>query len=239
MTRPRLATVASATVASAIAFYIITRSGLAGTLAGAAVASMISTGTAHWVGGGLDRCSTWWLERRRPTGGDQPSEADEETTRVLEPQQTELFPATTPEAALPGAVGTRPSERPAWLRALPTWGPVILAVLAIAVSGYAVVTGHPLERVVIKERVVGPTTQRVVVQRETVTVTVPVPSGTASGRAAGPAPTVPSASSPGTSVGPPATTTTTAGTTTTTTSPTTTTSGPTTVTSQPTSVNGG
>src|SRR5659263_668776 len=71
MDRPRISTVASAALASALAFYIITRSGLAGTLAGAAVASMISTGTAHWVGGGLDRCSTWWLERRRLTGEDE------------------------------------------------------------------------------------------------------------------------------------------------------------------------
>ena len=154
MTRPRITTVVSAALASAAAFFVITRSGLAGTLGGAAVASMVYTGTSHWAGQGIAHLARLWLKRRDSTA-----------------------PATVEPG---GAAETTPAATPPWRpgRVARSWGPVALGVVALAVSGYSLVTGSPLERVIVQERIIEkPVVQhQVVVQKEIVTVTVTVPA---------------------------------------------------------------
>lgn len=170
MTRPHMKTVASAALASAAAFFVLTRSGLAGTLAGAAVASMVYTGTSHWAGQGLERAARWWLARR---GG--ATETMETDVAGAAPAGIEVVAAAAPRATRAAAASGSPSLR----RLARTWGPVVLGVLALSASGYSLVTGSPLERVIIRERVVEkPVVQeRVVVHTETVTVTVPANGG--------------------------------------------------------------
>jgi hypothetical protein len=173
MTRPRITTIASAALSSAAAFFVLTRSGLAGTLAGAAVASMVYTGTSHWAGQGLERAVRWWLSRR----GHAPEAVSAQ----------DIEPGKGPEAgARPGGDAARAPELTALRPAAPygalgrlarTWGPVALAVVALTVSAFSLVTGSPLERVIVRERVVETPVDRVVVQTETVTVTVPVSGG--------------------------------------------------------------
>lgn len=62
-------------------------------------------------------------------------------------------------------------------RALAAWAPLVLALAAFGASGYSLVTGAPIETVIVRERVVEkPVVQeRVVMHTETVTVTVPAP----------------------------------------------------------------
>jgi hypothetical protein len=212
MNRPRVTSIASAALSSAAAFFVLTRSGLAGTLAGAAVASMVYTSTSHWGGQGLERIARWWIVRR---GGvvATPPVAEPGAAPVVEPvigSGAGSAEDVVAETAL-GPAGLRP-WKPA--RLARRYGPVALAVAALAVSGYSLATGSPLERVIIHERIVEkPVVQeRVVVQKETVTVTVPV---------TGEQPTTitaaPSSSSTTTSTAAPTTTTTTVPPTTTTT----------------------
>lgn len=199
--RPRVLAIFIAGVASATGFFVITRSGLAGTLAGAAVASMIYTGAAHGVGVAVDRGAVWWIERRRErlaeSGSiqDGPSEASDarggstETIGVGGDEGSGLTVAVGPSlAGSLGATATAPAgDRRRTGRVIATWGPPVLAVLALAVSAFSVATGTPLETVVVRERVVERPVvkERVVVEQSTVTVTVPVvvaatPSGDSS-----------------------------------------------------------
>jgi hypothetical protein len=191
MNRPRITSVASAALASAAAFFVITRSGLAGTLAGAAVASLVYTSTSHWGGQGLERVARWWIARRGGTGAATPVRETEPAPRAgpmaAPGAESIAAPHDEPTAPCDAVPVVNPSleEVPAHTRRgrvkvgrlARRYGTVVLAVAALAVSGYSLVTGAPLERVIVQERVVEkPVVQeRVVVQRETVTVTVPVP----------------------------------------------------------------
>jgi hypothetical protein len=188
MDRPPFSTVLSAAVASAAAFFVITRSGIAGTLAGAAVASLVYTGASHGVRHALER-----LVRRIRVGEPPAAEAPVDEARSAELRR----PARS-------AVGT--------------WGPLLLASGALVASLYSITTGSPIERVVVRERVVEKpvVTERVVVQTQTVTVTQPAqdhgsqpgagtPTTTTTVAATGPAATTTT-----TSTAPPTTTTTSA-----------------------------
>src|SRR5680860_1064311 len=62
--RPSALAMITAAAASASAFVVITKSGLAGTLVGAAVFSAVYHGASHWIGNLFERAVTWWLERR-------------------------------------------------------------------------------------------------------------------------------------------------------------------------------
>lgn len=161
MDRPRISTVVSAAVASAVAFYVITRSGLAGTLGGAAVASLVYTGASHGVHRAVER-----LVCRGERAVDHTAEDKRPSPEPLEPSKP---PAPSVLPAL-----KRPLRRP-MTRMAATWGPVLLAGAALVAALYSMTTGTPLERVVVHERVVEKpvVTERVVVQTRTVTVTQP------------------------------------------------------------------
>jgi hypothetical protein len=196
--RPRIATVVIAGVASAAGFFVITRSGLAGSLAGAAMASMIYTGAAHGLGAVIDRGASWWI-RRRDTGGPSGECATPSTSHptLAEAAPTGGSTGAPAEEGAPGGQTTPAGERHAsrngvrtatpdgrsgsWFldvfprRRLATWVPVALGVLALGVSAYALLAGEPLERVIVRERVVDRPVveERIVVQHDVVTVTVP------------------------------------------------------------------
>ncbi|MHB0981016.1 MAG: hypothetical protein ACYC5Q_13280 [Thermoleophilia bacterium] len=226
--RPSALTMITAAAASAAAFFVITKSGLAGTLMGAAVFSAVYHGASHWLGSAVERAATWWLARRRGEEGERhmlveggpeyqaltaASAADSAavTSTAADPAaapsgdlEADSFAAfaidsptdsATDLVAPPGTESVRAAfarvgvlaralvpTRPAGVRVrrvLAVWGPLVLALAALGASGYSVVTGEPIERVIIRERVVEKPVieERVVVQRETVTVTVTVPSG--------------------------------------------------------------
>jgi hypothetical protein len=168
--RPSPFTMITAAAAAAASFFVITKSGIAGTLMGAAVFSAVYSGASHWLGHAVERGASWWLERRG--------------VEVNEPEQDESELANEPEPE-PSAE-RRLVSSPGFLRARRitlTWAPLALAVAAVAASGYSMATGTPIERVIIRERVVEKPVveERVVVERETVTVTVPVPGSGGSG----------------------------------------------------------
>jgi len=184
MGRPPFSTVLSAAVASAAAFLVITKSGIAGTLAGAAVASLVYTGASHGVRHALERLA------RRLWAGD-------------------LAEAAAPGEEAPPLVKLRSSRS-----AVATWGPLVLATGALVTSLYSITTGTPIERIVVRERVVDRpvVTERVVVQTETVTQ----PTQAQRSRPAADTPTTtttvagpgPAATTTSTSSAPPTTTTT-------------------------------
>lgn len=180
--RPSALTMITAAAASAAAFYVITKSGIAGTLVGAAVFSAVYHGASHWLGGAAERGASWWLDRRGVEVGER-SGAGEAAPDSDLMADAETAVATTVGPAAERAVGTASSKSGQSAsvqvrRALAVWGPLILALAALGASGYSVVTGEPIERVIIRERVVEKPVveERVVVQRETVTVTVTVPA---------------------------------------------------------------
>jgi hypothetical protein len=100
MTRPRLTTVLSAALASALAFFVLTRSGLAGTLGGAAVASLVYTGASHWAGQGIERVARVWLKRRDAAAKLEGAEATAEAEVTSEAQATP-DPATVQSSGAP------------------------------------------------------------------------------------------------------------------------------------------
>lgn len=181
----------TAAAASAAAFFVITKSGLAGTLMGAAVFSAVYHGASHWFGSAVERAATWWLARRRGEAIEEHAPAEGvPASQALAAAAAADPVAITATAADPVTAFARVGvvaralvpARPAGVRlrrALAVWGPLVLALAALGASGYSVVTGEPIERVIIRERVVEKPVveERVVVQRETVTVTVTVPSG--------------------------------------------------------------
>ncbi|MBU2603795.1 MAG: hypothetical protein KKA32_16820 [Actinobacteria bacterium] len=231
-TRPSILAMLSTAIAAAVGFFVITRSGIAGTLVGAAVFSVVYTGAAHWIGHALERLAGWWLDRRGMSRAETPAEslgtqAESLSLTEVHPArvaaQTATAPATDVEQSVHAATesatepdtdrAAHPSRQPgAFLRrfgTLPpprklaaTWGPLLLAVAAFGASGYSIVTGTPIERVIVRERVVEKPVveERIIVQHETVTVTVPVP-GTAHGTVTvtPPPSTTPTTLPPGTS----------------------------------------
>ena len=206
MTRPHIATVATAALASSAAFYVITRSGLAGTLVGAAVASMVYTGTSHWVGSGLERCTGWWRERTVGSPGDPGLAGGAAETGEVEPRSGADTSTLSATSALEAAAGREVADFPApppWRRLPARWAALALAAAALGTSAYSVVSGTPIERVIVRERVVEkPVIQeRVVIQKETVTVTVPAktPSKGPTGDETPAAPTTTSTETPTTS----------------------------------------
>lgn len=167
MAQPRITTVIAAGVASAVAFTVITRSGLAGTLAGAAVASMVITGATHGLVHVFDRLALWWQRRRAGETGVPP---DVSPSSWTDGKQI----AAPTRSAMSGVV-----HRPRWQKRAVLVAPYLLAVGALGVSGYSLVTGKPIERVIVRESVVQPGTT--VISVVTVTVPVTVPGGAPGG----------------------------------------------------------
>ncbi len=177
--RPSALAMITAAAASAASFFVITKSGIAGTLVGAAVFSAVYHGSSHWLGGAAERVAAWWLDRRGVKVGALEGHADDAAAAETAAETTDNALGARSALAADAAVPVAP-RRPAALRtrrALAVWGPLVLAVAALGASGYSVVTGEPIERVIIRERVVEKPVveERVVVQTETVTVTVTAP----------------------------------------------------------------
>ena len=160
MDRPPFNTVLSAAVASAVAFFVITKSGIAGTLAGAAVASMVYTGASHGVRHALERL-IGDVRRRFFSSAEAPLD--------------EAPPAVSAEAPGGMAAGTlllpsSPGHRRPAKTVTATWGPVVLAAAALLTSVYSMTSGTPIERIVVQERIVERpvVTERVVVRTQLV-----------------------------------------------------------------------
>ncbi|GAB4254281.1 MAG: hypothetical protein Kow00122_12370 [Thermoleophilia bacterium] len=177
MERPRLSTILSAALASSAAFYVITRSGLAGTLAGAAVASLVYNGASHWVGGACERGMEWWRRRRSLTAG-ATGGGTEGARRGVEPGGPAVEETAIPASTAAPAGRAQAPVLSGWRRRAVRWAPLVLAAAALGASIYSVAAGTPLERVIVRERVIEkPVVERqVVIQKETVTVTVPAPT---------------------------------------------------------------
>lgn len=238
--RPSILAMLSTAIAAAAGFFVITRSGIAGTLVGAAVFSVVYSGASHWIGHGLERLAGWWLDRRgiarevthadplvtradplAPTEVLTAQVSAEITTAVAQDAELRLepgvktgaephaepaaYPHAEPAADLrleSGASPRRFGAFPPVRKLVATWGPLLLAVAAFGASGYSIVTGTPIERVIVRERVVEKPVieERIVVQRETVTITVPVPGAVHDGGwVSPPATTTPTTLPPGTS----------------------------------------
>ena len=240
MNRPRIATIVSSALASALAFFIITKSGLAGTLGGAAVASIVATSMSHWTGVGLEHGSLWFRRRvvnvrtasneeetaapeepapEAATVSVAPAEALSDETTLVAPVPTEGTDALSRPLVVPG----RRTSPTVWRRRLVTWGPFVLGMLALGVSAYSLGTGTPLERVIVRERVVEKpkVVEHVVVEKQTVRITVPTQTSQAPSQppAVSTSPAADSTSSATTTTAPRATTTTSAPRVTTTTAP--------------------
>jgi len=166
-------------VGSAAGFYVITQSGLAGTLIGASVAAIVYVGTAQWLapgvekGGHLIRAKT--LGKR--SAGDPPLAVGAKTGEYQE-AEGRIGTAGHPWSGA-GKVGDASggaSEHGGLRGRFVAWVPAALGVAALLISIYAVQGQEPLERIILREKVVEKpvVTERVVVERETVTVTVPV-----------------------------------------------------------------
>ncbi len=136
MSRPRLAAIISAIVASVTAFFVITRWGLAGTLAGAAVFAIVYNLVSHWSNEGLDRLGHWLRRRRGRTVGAVPAR--------------ESPPASVGNPTIYATRGTSGRHR----RLLWQWALVGVTVLTFAFSVYSFVSARVVEKVVVREQVI-------------------------------------------------------------------------------------
>jgi hypothetical protein len=198
--KPGFGTIAAGAIASGAAFFVLTRLGLFGTVTGAVVASIIYIAASHWIGRGLERGKGLVkivLARHRAAelpvqsalGATHPSPEMDGTegnaqnrgadgATEAEPVSTAGGPAVAGGPDLVGgpAVNGGVGRSEIWRRTSLRWAPAAVSVLALVVSAYIAAAG-PLERVVVREvvRENPVVTERVVVERDTVTVTVTVP----------------------------------------------------------------
>jgi len=117
------------------AFFVITRWGLAGTLAGAAVFAIVYNLVSHWSNEGLDRLVRWLRRRRGRTVGAPRGDLSEGG------------------AARPTIYATRGLRDRRW-RLLWQWALVSVTVLTFAFSVYSFVSARVIEKVVIHEQVI-------------------------------------------------------------------------------------
>ncbi len=177
MSYPRVMTIISGAAASAVAFYLMTRSGWAGTVLGAALWSAVYTSISHYFGHGLEGASKWWQVKKGGVVEDEDllpqSAADSEAAPTVVMTAGEATPDKAGGPAMAGA--SRGLPRPLMLAQ--RWAPVGLSVAALAVSAALFAWQQPEERVVVTERVVEQPVikERVIVKKETTTVTVRVP----------------------------------------------------------------
>lgn len=129
MSHPRLVAILSGIVASLVAFFVLTRWRLAGTLAGAAIIPLVHTFVSHWSNQGIDRSIA--LVRRRAT--QSPAQAESNTDSTGGP--------------------AAPLTAPRYSRSLP-WFLVGLTCLAVGFGVYALVFKPPADRVIVHERVI-------------------------------------------------------------------------------------
>jgi hypothetical protein len=147
MTRPRMAAIASAIAASAVAFLVVSRWSLAGTLTGAAVIPILYTLVSHWSAESLDHLGKW-IRRRVSSSGS----LDEST----EPTPPESARSGAGEHADLAAGGGIVPERQAPKRGSSgiQWSLAAFASLALAVSIYSLLLSGPVETTIVRERVI-------------------------------------------------------------------------------------
>src|SRR5665811_746058 len=179
MSMERIATLIASGVGSAAGFYVITQSCLAGTLIGASVAAMVDVGTAQWLAPGVEKGGNLIRAKRlgKRSAGDPPLAVGAKTGEYQE-AEGRIATAGHPWSGA-GKVGDASggaSEHGGLRGRFVAWVPAALGVAALLISIYAVQGQEPLERIILREKVVEKpvVTERVVVERETVTVTVPV-----------------------------------------------------------------
>ena len=164
MSRPRMVAVFSAIASSTVAFIVLSRLQLAGTLAGAMIVPTIGTLVGHWSNEGLDRVGGWVRRRVKRGEAGTAGEAAEFGATAEAGTVGELQKTDTPDAPLAtsksdehddGSPQKSPTDRPAGRRNLRSqWLLATCATLALAVSIYSVVVPGPVEKVVVQERVV-------------------------------------------------------------------------------------
>lgn len=155
MTRPRMVVVVSAIAASTTAFLLVSRGGLFGTAAGAALFPLVYTLVSHWSSEGLDGVGGL-LGRRLRRGG----AADESVGPSPQgPSAAGPLPSAASSdggRAVPSVTVTKsrsPNRRPAMAQ----WLLVGCALVALAFSVYALASPpavETVETVIVRERVI-------------------------------------------------------------------------------------
>src|SRR5660398_225701 len=157
MSMERIATLIASGVGSAAGFYVITQSGLAGTLIGASVAAIVYVGTAQWLAPGVEKGGH--LIRAKTLGkgsaGDPPLAVGAKTGEYQE-AEGRIGTAGHPWSGA-GKVGDASggaSEHGGLRGRFVAWVPAALGVAALLISIYAVQGQEPLERIILREKVV-------------------------------------------------------------------------------------
>ncbi len=150
-----MAAIASAIAASAVAFLVVSRWGLAGTLTGAAIIPVVYTLVSHWSAESLDHLGRWIRRRMLHRGGiDESSEpTPRESARLGTWQHADL-------SAGGGTVAER--QAPKRGNSKFQWSLAVFASLALAVSLYSLILSGPVEKTIVREKVI----------EKTVTVTI-------------------------------------------------------------------
>jgi hypothetical protein len=133
MSRPGVAALLSAVVASIAAFLVLKGWGLYGTLAGAALFPFVHNLVSHLSGKGIDQTMT--VLRKR--SGQEQVAPDENEPSSTEPVDADDAPRAK-------------YSSPAWTR----WLSIGVACVALGIGVYSVLTDSPGERVVVRERVI-------------------------------------------------------------------------------------
>jgi hypothetical protein len=133
VSRIRVAALLSAVIASIVAFLILKRWGLVGTLTGAALFPFVHTLVSHWSHKGIDQ--TISVVRRRSGDGLSAPEEGEPPS----PDQLDV---------------SGPAKKPRATPASTRWLSVGLACVALGIGVYAILLGTSGERVIVRERVI-------------------------------------------------------------------------------------
>jgi hypothetical protein len=142
-----MAAIASAIAASAVAFLVVSRWGLAGTLTGAAIIPIVYTLVSHWSAESLDHLGKWIRRRVSSSGSlDESTEpTPPESARSGAGQHAELSAGggTVPERQAPkrGSSGLQ-------------WPLAAFASVALAVSIYSLILSGPVETTIVREKVI-------------------------------------------------------------------------------------
>jgi hypothetical protein len=155
MSRPRIAALISAIVASTSAFLVVSRWSLFGTVAGAVLFTVVNTFVAHWSSEGLDRASGLLRRRLRlgkPSG--EPAALPSTSSVDLQPEEIDASVVGDGDRQSPRASTARTSRRRVTVA---NWVLAGCAVVAVALSVYALTNprqGETVETVVVHRQVI-------------------------------------------------------------------------------------
>ena len=146
MTRPRIAAIASAIAASAVALLVVRRWSLAGTFTGAAVVPIVCMLVSHWSTECLNHLGKWMRRRvLRRRSADEPAGSTGESARPGARQHADLSLAE-------GDVVDKPSlnRGSSTLR----WSLAVFASLAFAIGVYFLALSAPVEKTAVPEMLI-------------------------------------------------------------------------------------